>query len=81
MQTRAEWMREIEGLLAGTAHEQYARAKTLNIEATSFILGVDRDQVGLILRRAGFQGGKIGKSRLFDKSSVFEAAKLAGLLS
>ena len=81
MQTRAEWMREIESLLTGTKHERFARAKTLNIAATAVILGIDKDRVSPLMKSAGFTGGKIGNSRLYDKSSVFEAAKLAGILS
>jgi len=81
MQSRAEWMREIDMLLTGTEHERFARAKTLNVAATAFVLGVPAGQAGRIMRDAGYKGGKAGKSLLFDKSSVYDAAKQKGFLS
>ena len=77
--TRAEWLREIDMLLTGTEHDKFARSHTMNKTATAFILGVPIDQVPKIMRKAGYQGAKIGNSRYYDKGNIFEAAKLVGL--
>jgi len=72
MQSRAEWIREVNFLLKENGFEQY-QGKMMNIAATAFILGIDRDQVRVYMK--GRACDKVGKSVLFDKAEVFEAYK------
>jgi len=81
MQSRAEWLRESDSLLREGGFERYAKGKMVNVAATARILCVDRGQVAGIMRQAGFSGARVGKDRLYDKASVYEAAKERGLLS
>jgi hypothetical protein len=77
--TKRSYLEDMSAMLTGTKHDRFARSVNLNVAATAFVLGVDKDQVKRIMQ--GYPRVQVGNSILYAKEDVYQAIKEKGVLT